>query len=527
MKRFKANHIGVLLAVTLWLTLAYSFSLFETLQSYRIATFTQIKLIVFVACVYGMTLTLARLFNFFKPVAIVLMLIAAPSAYFMQQYGVLIDPDMLINALETDPEEASDQLSTGLLLFTLLMGLLPAGLLARIQISKAGALTRLKQGGVAALCFLVLAVGTVVTSYDDFASLFRNHRDVKYRITPFNVISASVSVAKQHLAQPQRFISVGQDAFREISAKEKPHVMVVIVGETARADHFSVNGYERPTTTRLEGLAKEGQVGSFKNATSCGTATAISVPCMFSFYSADNYSPTARNTTNVLDVLKSVGIDVTWFENNSGCKNVCDRVTTINLSNEECESGSCFDDVLAKKLAQWLPHINSDSVIVLHQMGSHGPAYYERSPREAKQFLPECTSAELTDCSRQQIINAYDNSLVVTDTLVADVISLLERNPDLDSSVMYLSDHGESLGDNGIYLHGLPKWLAPAEQTHVPWVVWPKTRFKFDDFETASVSHDNLSHTLLGYFDVKTELYEGQLDLTLKQPKDRYASIAP
>ncbi len=527
MKRFKANYIGVLLALTLWLTLAYSLSLFEALQSYQVSTVTQLKLVLFVACVYGMTLTLARLFNLFKPVAIGLMLIAAPSAYFMQQYGVLIDPDMLINALETDPEEASDQLSTGLLLFTLLMGLLPAALLATIQINKAGALTRLKQGGITALCFMVLAVGTVVTSYDDFASLFRNHRDVKYRITPFNVISASVSVAKQKLTQPQRFIAVGQDAFREISAQEKLQVMVVIVGETARADHFTINGYERPTTTELAGLAKAGQVGSFKNATSCGTATAISVPCMFSFYSADNYSPTARNTTNVLDVLKSVGIGVAWFENNSGCKNVCDRVTTVNLTNKECESGPCFDDVLLKELAQWLPHIKSDSVIVLHQMGSHGPAYFERSPREAKRFLPECTSSELTECSRQQIINAYDNSLVVTDTLVADVISLLARNSDLDSSVMYISDHGESLGDNGIYLHGLPKWLAPAEQTHVPWVVWPKALFKFDDFDTASVSHDNLSHTLLGYFDVKTELYESQLDLTLKQEFGRYASTAP
>ncbi|SFR54657.1 lipid A ethanolaminephosphotransferase [Pseudidiomarina maritima] len=514
MKRINVNFPAVLLGVTAWLVLAYSVALRDALESYAVYPITQVKLFVFVACVYGIMLVLARMLNIFKPVAISLILLAAPAAFYMQQYGILIDPDMLINALETDPAEANDQLSAGLFMHFIFMGIMPALILIFLKITPTSIFKRLKQGVVIGLCFTTFSVGIVMTSYDDFASLFRNHRDIKYRIVPFNVISASVSVAKQKLRRPAEFVAQGKDAFREISAETKPKVMVVILGETARADHFSVNGYPRPTTPRLEQLERTGEIASYDEAVSCGTATAISVPCMFSFYNADNYDQAARNTTNVLDVLDTVGIKVTWVENNSGCKNVCDRINTITMPENACTQNDCFDTVLIDKFREWLQQVQGDSVLVLHQMGSHGPAYFERSPNELKRFLPECTSAELTDCAREEIVNAYDNSLVVTDEMVAAIIELLKTDTRLDASLMYVSDHGESLGDNGVYLHGLPKWLAPKEQTHIPWIVWPSTRFKADaQKDNQQVSHDNLSHTLLGYFKVKTRLYDRQLDL--------------
>ncbi len=158
-------------------------------------------------------------------------------------------------------------------------------------------------------------------------------------------------------------------------------------------------------------------------------------------------------------------------------------------------------------------------------MGSHGPAYYKRSPEKLKRFLPECKSEELTNCTKSEIINAYDNSLLITDRLVSQAVRLLRSHKELDSSMMYVSDHGESLGDNGIYLHGLPNWLAPKEQRHIPWIVWPSGTFEMTGNNTdANISHDNFSHTVLGYFNVETSLYNASLDLT--QFNERYVNAS-
>lgn len=344
---------------------------------------------------------------------------------------------------------------------------------------------------------------------------------MKYRVAPFNVISATVSALKRKLETPTQFIRLGQDAF-QVSTSEKPRVMVIVLGETARADHFSINNYARLTTPSLNALMTSEPIFSYKSATSCGTATAISVPCMFSFLTADNYSDVARNSSNVLDVLETAGINATWIENNSGCKDVCNRIKTVKMSESRCGELECYDVDMLEQLKSWLSNLHQDSIIVLHQMGSHGPAYYERSPNEMKRFLPECKSQELSNCSVDEITNAYDNSLLVTDQLVSQVIKLLKSHTELDSSMMYVSDHGESLGDNGIYLHGLPNWIAPEEQRHIPWIVWPSDEFNVSKHETgATISHDNFSHTILGYFNVEASVYNEHLDLT--KPDGRYA----
>ncbi|MGO1328487.1 MAG: phosphoethanolamine transferase [Idiomarina loihiensis] len=514
MKRITINFSLVLLSVACWLAFAYSSSLLSTLDSYGVNSLTQYKLMAFTICVYIIVLAIARLTNLFKPAAVLLIIIATPASFFMLQYGIVVDADMLINALETDPAEARDQFSTNFFLSLATMGIIPSLLLIFIRIPSATAIKKVKQGLTATLCFSILSVGIAYTSYDEFASLFRNHRDVKYRIVPFNVVSASVSVIKQKLAKPTQFVTLGQDAVQIIS-HAKPKVMVVILGETARADHFSLNGYSRPTTPTLSEFRKSEGLLSYKEAMSCGTATAVSVPCMFSFYNTDNYSSSARNSSNVLDVLETAGVNATWIENNSGCKNVCDRINTIVLRDKDCDDGTCYDTDMLSHLKDWLANLTHDAVIVLHQLGSHGPAYFERSPEQLKQFLPECTSNELTQCTKDEIVNAYDNSLLMTDRLVSQVIRRLQSHDEIDSSMMYLSDHGESLGDNGIYLHGLPNWLAPKEQRHIPWIVWPAEKFKTAGYNSQNgINHDNFSHTLLGYFDVKTALYDEYLDLT-------------
>ena len=521
MHRLTLNFPALLILVAAWLALAYSGSLMSALSEYGVHGFTQVKLMVFIAFFYTVALAISRCVNAFKPFAILLFVLAAPALFYMSEYGIIIDADMIINAIETDTAEARDQLSWSFFETFITLGVIPSLLLTYIKLPPSSAATKIKQGIVAATCFSVLAVGIAYTSYDDFASLFRNHRDVKYRVAPFNVISATVSALKRKLETPTQFIRLGQDAF-QVSTSEKPRVMVIVLGETARADHFSINNYARLTTPSLNALMTSEPIFSYKSATSCGTATAISVPCMFSFLTADNYSDVARNSSNVLDVLETAGINATWIENNSGCKDVCNRIKTVKMSESRCEESQCYDIDMLEPLQSWLSNLHQDSIIVLHQMGSHGPAYYERSPNEMKRFLPECKSQELSSCSVDEITNAYDNSLLVTDELVSQVIKLLKSHTELDSSMMYVSDHGESLGDNGIYLHGLPNWIAPEEQRHIPWIVWPSDEFNVSKHETgATISHDNFSHTILGYFNVEASVYDEHLDLT--KPDGRYA----
>lgn len=512
MKRITVSFPFLLVLVSIWLVAAYSAPLRDAMTDYGVSSGGQLKILLFAACFYATAMAVSRLLNLFKPFAIALILIAAPASYYMAQYGIMIDADMLINVLETDTAEASDQLSSGFVANLVLMGLLPALTVAFINIPKRSSIRRITQGLAATICFTSLFAGIAYTSYDEFASLFRNHRDVKYRIVPFNVISASVSIVKDRFEEPAKFVPVGTDAV-QLSDHEKPRVMVVILGETARADHFALNGYQRQTTPALKELGQSQPLMSYPEAISCGTATAVSVPCMFSFFTADNYDPSARNTGNVLDVMVNAGIKASWIENNSGCKNVCDRIPTLVMDQDKCASKECFDTDMIQPLKQWLADVTDDAIIVLHQMGSHGPAYFARSPKPLKQFLPECESIELTNCSQQEIINAYDNSLLVTDQLISQVIELLDAQTELTTSMMYVSDHGESLGDDGIYLHGIPTWMAPKEQRHVPWLVWPKT--DFNAISSGSISHDNFAHTLLGFFDVQTHLYQRQLDLSL------------
>ena len=515
MKTVKLSSRLLILIATLWLTLAYCGPLLSSLNDYQTSLIAQMGFLFVIACVYAVLFLIARAFHCLKGAIFVLFTTAAVVTYWMNQYGVVIDPDMLINALETDTSEASDLISVKLILSVFLWGVVPAIVLIWMPV-KPQPWVRTTLLSLGAGCILIaVAMGVLMTQYSEYSSLFRNHRDVKYRVIPFNVISASVSVAKAKLSTPETFIALGQDATQQPDNDKTPKVMVVIVGETARADHFSSNGYPRPTTTGIEQLAQQGELISFTNATSCGTATAISVPCMFSFYQAENYDNRARSTSNVLDVLDHAGINVSWIENNSGCKNVCDRVEEITAE-DYCDSDQeCFDTRMLEVLKTKLANAKQDSIIVLHSMGSHGPAYYKRSPQALKKFLPECTTIELNQCSVDTIKNAYDNSLIVTDKLVTGAINTLKEAPQLDTSLMYISDHGESLGDNGVYLHGLPNWMAPDEQRHVPWILWPANAWadRPDAAATYPVNHDYLAHSLLGFFNVKTSLYQPQLDL--------------
>lgn len=411
-----------------------------------------------------------------KPWLLLLLTVAASSQYFMQHYGVLIDRSMLQNALETDSHEIAGLLNSAMLPYFTTYLLLPAVLLLW---TKANSVTLSAKHYAVMLLLPLLLIGILsVSQYQTFAPTLRQHRELKHLATPFNGLNATIGLIKKALTQDIRppFSPFAQDA-HIVSNSAKPQLVIMVLGETLRADHLSINGYARNTTPHLAQL----ELLNLGAISSCGTATAISVPCMFSYLNHDSYDETvAKNSDNLLDVMQRAGVKVLWRDNNSGCKGMCDRIEVDHsfLTNNDlnCSAGSCPDSVLLSGLKQKIltEFRHQQSIfIVLHQQGNHGPEYFKRSVASQKQFLPECETNLLNECRQQDIINAYDNAIVATDELLNDTIKLLETLSDeFDTSMLYVSDHGESLGENGVYLHGLPYWMAPDAQTKVPMLMW-------------------------------------------------------
>jgi lipid A ethanolaminephosphotransferase len=463
-----------------------------------------------------------------RPVLALLVLATAAATYYMQRYGVYLDTSMLRNVLRTDVKEASELLSWGLALHLLLYAGLPLLLLWRVRLKPRplwrGALAKLLWTGLA----LALAVGALLTVFQDFSSLMRNRKELRFLITPGNYLWGLGKVLVEDArgaAQPRQ--PIGLDAARGplgANSARKPVLLLLVVGETARAANWGLNGYARPTTPQLAALP---DVISFTQASSCGTNTEVSLPCMFSPWGRRQYDEARiRGSQSLLHVLKHAGVDVLWRDNQSGCKGVCEGLPAVTMAETRlpglCDGERCLDEVLLHDFPGLLP-ARGDRVVVLHQLGNHGPAYFRRYPKEFERFTPACRTPELRQCSRQDIVNAYDNALLYTDHVLARAITLLRAaEASHDTALLYLSDHGESLGEANLYLHGVPYAIAPKVQTEVPMLLWLSPgyaqRFRLDSGclrqrAAQPVSHDHLFHTMLGLLDVNTSLREPTLDL--------------
>ena len=464
-----------------------------------------------------------------RPLLTVIIVASAATAYFMRTYAVILDPTMIQNILETDTHEARELLSWSMSGFVLLWSALPMVFVwgVRIEHRPWAKAFFLRVGYMAGA--LVVAVLAVLLVSRDLTSLMRNQRELRYLITPGNYIYGLVgNLARGARDSRAPREPVGTDArlMRVAMAPHRPRVFVLVLGETVRAANFSLLGsYPRETTPELAKL----DVIAFRNVTSCGTSTEVSVPCMFSQWGREDYDERRiRNSEGLLNVLARAGYVVKWLDNQSGCKGVCQgadieyQKLDAGTAPDLCSADECHDGVLVRRLQSELTRVRADSVFVLHMMGNHGPAYYRRYPPEFRRFMPDCATAELRKCSREQVVNAYDNAILYADHVLAGVVHTLANSTETDTAMIYVSDHGESLGENGLYLHGLPYSIAPATQTHVPMVAWlspgfstaaavsrPCIRTKADE----ELSHDNLFHSVLGLLEVQTSVYKPERDL--------------
>jgi lipid A ethanolaminephosphotransferase len=456
-----------------------------------------------------------------KPILILVVLISSIAAYFMDTYNVIIDTNMIKNILLTDIAESRDLLNMRLATYFLILGVLPAICIYRLDVSYGTVMQELL-GKVKRLFFSVLLLVAAIAPLSDFyATFFREHKILRYYTNPLTYIYSLGKYLTEDLnGRPDSVSHLGEDA-KVLATDRRRELVILVVGETARANRFSLNGYERKTNPFLE---KE-SVYSFKNFSSCGTSTIVSVPCMFSIYGRREFTnKKARHTENFLDVLSHAGVHVLWRDNNSSSKGVADRVIYENFksrdNNPVCDI-ECRDEGMLFGLQDYVDkHVDGDILIVLHQMGNHGPAYYKRYPESFEKFKPVCKTNELDQCSKKEIGNAYDNAILYTDYFLSKVIRLLKNNSNKFETVMvYMSDHGESLGENGLYLHGLPYFAAPKTQTLVPAIFWFGKSYDGLDSKsltrklTIPYSHDNLFHTIIGIMELNTSIYDHKMDI--------------
>ncbi len=458
-----------------------------------------------------------------KPAAALLLVPAAAGAHFMGTYGVVIDPSMMTNVLQTNVTETRDLLGWRLFASLLVIAALPIAWLWRVPVRRLGFGAQLGRNLGGMIAAAGVAALLLFAIFADLSATMRNHKSLRYLINPHNSFYALGVLAHQANAKPAGPpLPIGEGAtLADRPAGRKPPLFLLVVGETARGDHFSLNGYARPTNPQLAGLG----VVSFRDVTSCGTNTAASLPCMFSHLGREAYVSRERDQENLLDLAQRLGLAVLWLENQSGCKGVCERVPVIDASQGApaalCSDGECLDEALLHGLDARLAALPAERrargvLLVMHQMGSHGPAYWRRSPPDGKPFLPECETNVLQQCDRQALINAYDNSIAYTDRMLAGAISWLKQQSAFEPLMLYISDHGESLGENGLYLHGLPYAVAPREQKHPAMVVWTPSadqRQCLAAQRDAPLSHDHLFHTVAGTLGIHAAEYRPALDL--------------
>lgn len=525
---YKVSSFKISIFLTIFFILFLNASFFSELINIYPLNIDNIVFLVFlslnITLVFFILFNLIRVKYLFKPLVIFIFLLSSLAAYVMHSFGTPVDSITILNIVNTDMAEMRDLISLGSVTFFIAFGVFPSLLLFLVpvdfEIKKKRALSVFK----VVIFSLIFIISNVALQSKSYATFFREHKFLRSYVNPVAWIYAIEKYsANRFKGKDVLFKKKGQDS---ILVHEKGHyereIIIFVVGETVRSDHVSLNGYQK-TTFPL--LAKQ-DVFSFTNMSSCGTSTAVSVPCMFSDLTRKTFdSNKAKNSENIMDILKNTkGVKTLWRDNNSDSKGVAVRVDYQNYRDPSVNT-ICDDECRDVGMLVGLEDlINSekkkDIFIVLHQMGNHGPAYYKRYPKEFEVFKPACKTNELNDCTNDEIINAYDNVLVYTDFFLNQVIELLKKYPQDETAMLYISDHGESLGENGIYLHGMPYMLAPKEQTHVPAIVWFGGGYLKElnkefllNILGAEVSHDFIFHSLLGLFEAQTILYDRELDL--------------
>lgn len=527
LKFFPLKSWQVIVFTALFLTLVANIAFFKHVIAIYSLTWSTLAFILSLGVLLStVTVIVLSLFAWgkkgTKAILITILMVSSFVAYFMDSYDVVIDTHMIDNILQTNIDESSDLFSFSLVLYIFLIGVIPSWLIYRVQIETLSFKKQLIEKAKLLGAALSIAVIVLLAFNKNYTSFFREHKPLRYYSNPEYYIYSIVHYLQKSFSHSYTGLKViGKDAAIPETDVDR-ELIILVVGEAARWDHFSLNGYSRETNP----LLKKEDIINFSQFSSCGTETAVSVPCMFASYTQDEYDKgKALHTENILDVITHAGVHVLWRDNNSDSKGVALRVEYQDFKNPKnnpiCEGGECRDEGMLIGLDEYIKaHPKGDIVIVLHQMGNHGPAYHKRYPKRFEKFTPVCKSNQLEQCSEQEITNAYDNAILYTDYFLSKTIDFLKQYDDkFETALFYLSDHGESLGEKGLYLHGFPYAIAPEVQKHVPAIMWFGKNFAIEKQSlkqkalSQPFSHDYYFHTILNLLEINSSAYKSELDL--------------
>lgn len=511
---------------TLLSTLLLNISLFSfVVENVDIATyagfaiFFSVLLIVFMLSYILNTLMALISPSLFKVFLLFTTLINASAIYYMSTFNVVLDRAMMGNIFNTRYSEAIELFSITWLMFIVVLGMVPVWLISKIKVSAVNRLrTLLNMFVVVALSFSFIYFNASSWLWiDKYASVLGG------KILPWSYIINT----SRHFSQ-QNKSTKGQEALPDGAFKDgKKTVVVLVIGETARSANFSLYGYEKQTNPKLEQIQRSGNLLVLNDPKACTTYTTGSIACMLS----------ATENTSKHEALPSYlhrqGAEVIWRANNWGEPAiVVDEYVESTPLREQCEqqgsSNDCHLDgrLLVNLKERILTSKKQKVLVVLHTKGSHGPSYYARYTPKFEQFTPVCKSEEISKCSSEELVNAYDNTILYTDDFLARIVNTLNDlsdNSDIPTAMMYVSDHGESLGEHGLYLHGTPYSIAPDLQKDVPFLLWMSSSLQaqkglsLTEAEQAD-SHSlfNVFHTLLGLLSFESDVYQEELDVVDK-----------
>lgn len=444
-----------------------------------------------------------------KPVCMLIAVCNALALYFVDTYAVVLDRTMMGNVFNTNFAEASSFFHPKLVVYLLVLGVLPCWLLSRVRIKRVGVLRKI----IFLIVVFLIGAGWLYANAKSWLWIDKHASRLGGMIMPWSYV---VNVSRHYAnylasSKEETLLPAAQFATNEKT------IVFLVIGESARAQNFSLYGYRRLTNPLL---AKAGVV-ALPRSQACATYTTASLLCILSH--SDSAGQFSRSYEPLPNYLQRHGIDVIWRSNNWGEPKL--KVQTYQHAQDlrrECQGDTCgYDDVLLHALEERIRSSTKEKIfVVLHQSGSHGPSYYNKYPKQFEVFKPVCKSVELHQCTNEELVNAYDNTILYTDHFLHRTIGLLKTFPKAATMMMYISDHGESLGEYGLYLHGTPYSIAPDVQKDIPFVIWMSDEFKrargistTQLIQHQSYSQDYVFHSVMGAFDMQSAIHNRQLDL--------------
>ncbi|ODM53911.1 phosphoethanolamine--lipid A transferase EptA [Elizabethkingia meningoseptica] len=432
-----------------------------------------------------------------KVLLVLFFIINSIAVYFINTYSVIIDESMIGNILNTNYEESSSFFSFKLILYLLLLGILPGIYIIKAKIIKEKPKKFFITSSLTLLFMIILAFANA----SNWLWIDKNSKTLGGLAMPW---SYSVNISLFYIHQSKK--NEKEILLPKATIKDnQKSVMILVIGESARSQNFSLYGYGKNTNPLL---SKIPNLHSYK-ATSCATYTTAGVKCILEH----------KNTDDLYEILPNYlyrnNVDVIWKTTNWGEP----PVHIKNYQNKEtlesrCKGENCqYDEVLLNGLKEEILASKKDKIlIVLHTSTSHGPTYSKKYPPKFEVFKPVCNSVELGKCSKEELINAYDNTIVYTDYILSSIIEDLKELKGYNSAMLYVSDHGESLGEKNLYMHGVPISIAPKEQYEIPFIVWTSDGSK-QLKPNNTLSQNHVFHSVLNFLGVQSPAYDEKMNI--------------